>query len=303
MHINILCYTFITENEKIMKELNRMKKSIGAVLLCAAILVSMTACGGSKEKETAASTPKETTAAPAKEADTLNLMKDGTLTIGVEIGYPPFEDFANDGVTPVGYDVDFAKALGEKLGVEVVFINTAWDGIFQGIGVNYDVVISAVTITDERKETMDFSDPYIDNYQAVVVRTDSDKTINSLQDLDGLALAVQKETTSDILISDYVSTGSISCTLAQNEKVITCFTQLDNKEIDATVVDSTVADGQVGKYPDKYKIAYLDKSEPEQFGVALTKGNAGLQAAINKAIAELKDEGFFKESTEYWFGG
>ncbi len=263
-----------------------MKKSILAALLCIVALGSLFA-NGSQEKE---------------EASALNLMKSGTLTIGVEIGYPPFEDFANDGVTPVGYDIDFAKALGEKLGVDVVFINTAWDGIFQGIGVNYDAVISAVTITEERKETMDFSDPYIDNYQAVVVRADSDKEINSFLDLEGLALAVQKETTSDILISDYISTGSLNCTVAQNEKVITCFTQLDNKEIDAVVVDSTVADGQVGKYPEKYKIAYLDKSEAEQFGVAMTKGNTALQTAINEAIAELKEEGFFKESTEYWFG-
>jgi len=111
-----------------------------------------------------------------------------------------------------------------------------------------------------------------------------------------------KETTSDILISDYISTGSLNCTLAQNEKIITCFTQLDNNEIDAVVVDSTVADGQVGKYPDKYKIVYLDKSEAEQFGVAVTKGNTALVEAINEAIAELKEEGFFKESIAYWFG-
>ena len=265
-----------------------MKKSIFAALLCIAILFSMTACNAKKEE---------------KAASDLNLMKDGTLSIGVEIGYPPFEDFAQDGTTPVGYDIDFAKALGEKLGLEISFINTAWDGIFQGIGVNYDVVISAVTITDERKETMDFSDPYIDNYQAVVVRADSDMDVKDFLSLEGMALAVQKETTSDILISDYVSTGSLNCTLAQNEKVITCFTQLDNKEIDAAVVDSTVADGQVGKNPDKYKIAYLDKSEPEQFGVAIKKGNSALVDAINKAIAEMKDEGFFKENTEYWFGG
>ncbi|MBB6481025.1 transporter substrate-binding domain-containing protein [Spirochaeta isovalerica] len=263
-----------------------MKKRILTVLISIVTLVSMYA-GGSQEKE----------------ASPLNLMQEGTLTIGVEIGYPPFEDFANDGVTPVGYDIDFAKALGEKLGLEIVFINTAWDGIFQGIGVNYDVVISAVTITEERKETMDFSTPYIDNYQAVVVRADSDRKVTKFQDLDGLALAVQKETTSDILISDYISTGSLNCTVAQNEKVITCFTQLDNKEIDAVVVDSTVADGQVGKYPGKYKIAYLDKSEAEQFGVALTKGNTALQSAINKAIDDLKKEGFFQENTEYWFGG
>ncbi|MGL1891972.1 MAG: transporter substrate-binding domain-containing protein [Spirochaetaceae bacterium] len=262
-----------------------MKKNILVALFCLAAIVSVQAKGTNEV-----------------EVSSLNLMKADTLTIGVEIGYPPFEDFAKDGVTPMGYDIDFAKALGEKLGKEIVFINTAWDGIFQGIGVNYDVAISAITITEERKDTMDFSSPYIDNYQAIVLRADSDITIDSFLDLEGFAMAVQKETTSDILISDYLSTGSLTGTLAQNEKVITCFTQLENKEIDVAIVDSTVATAQVGKYPDKFKIAFLDTNEAEQFGVAIKKGNTELQTAIDTAIAELKAEGFFTEIIEYWFG-
>jgi polar amino acid transport system substrate-binding protein len=229
-------------------------------------------------------------------------MQDGALTIGVEIGYPPFEDFAEDGTTPVGYDIDFANALGEKLGLQVNFINTAWDGIFQGIDVNYDCVISAVTITDERKETMSFSDPYINNYQAVVVRPDFTGKITGFLDLDGMAIAVQKETTSDILMSDYVATGSIECTISANEKVTTCFTQLTNGEVDAVVVDSTVADGYLASNPDKYVKAFQDESEPEQFGVAMGLNNAALQTAINEAIAQLTEEGFFEENIIHWFG-
>lgn len=243
----------------------------------------------------------EATAAPEAPAGPI-LMQDGVLTVGMEVGYPPFEDFAEDGTTPVGYDVDFATALGEKLGLSVVFINTAWDGIFQGIGVNYDCVISAVTITPERQETMLFSDPYINNYQAVVVRADYDGTIASFQDLDGFAIAVQKETTSDILMSDYVATGSITCTISANEKVTTCFTQLQNGEVDAVVVDSTVATGYIAANPDLYKLAFQDESEPEQFGVAMGLDNTALQAAINEAIAQLTSEGFFEDSIAYWFG-
>jgi polar amino acid transport system substrate-binding protein len=230
------------------------------------------------------------------------LMQDGTLSIGVEIGYPPFEDFAEDGTTPIGYDIDFANALGEKLGLEINFINTAWDGIFQGIDVNYDCVISAVTITDERKETMLFSAPYINNYQAVVVSPDFEGEISGFLDLDGLAIAVQKETTSDILMSDYVDTGSITCTISANEKVTTCFTQLTNGEVDAVVVDSTVADGYLASNPGAYVKAFQDESEPEQFGVAMGLENTALQAAIDEAIAQLEAEGFFEESVAYWFG-
>ncbi len=232
----------------------------------------------------------------------VKLMQDGVLNIGCEIGYPPFEEFADDGVTPIGYDVDFAYALGEKLGLEINYVNTAWDGIFQGIDVNYDVVISAVTITEERKETMLFSDPYINNYQAVVVKADSDAVINGFLDLDGMTIAVQKETTSDILMSDYKDTGSIDCTISANEKIVTCFTQLTNGEVDAVVVDSTVAVGYLAANPGAYKIAFQDESEPEQFGVAMGLNSTALQAAINEAIAQLTAEGFFEESVAYWFG-
>ncbi len=275
-----------------------MKKKILAFVLTLAMAVSITGCASNKTEDSGDTATK----ASAIDMSGVKLMKDGTLTIGVEVGYPPFEDYAEDGTTEIGYDIDFANALAEKLGVEINFINTAWDGIFQGIDVNYDCVISAVTINDERKETMLFSDPYINNYQAVVVLPSYEKEITGFKDLDGLAIAVQKETTSDELMSDYVNTGSIDCTISANEKVTTCFTQLENGEIDAVVVDSTVADGYLASNPDKYVKAFQDDSEPEQFGVAMGKENTALQTAINQAIAQLTEEGFIDQNYEHWFG-
>ncbi len=273
-----------------------MIKKLFALALSVMMLLSFAAC--------AAKTAEEVPAAAAASVDmsSVKLMQDGVLTVGMEIGYPPFEDFAEDGTTPIGYDVDFAKALGEKLGVTVNFVNTAWDGIFQGIGVNYDCVISAVTITEERKASMLFSEPYINNYQAVVVKKDYAGKIASFLDLNGLSISVQKETTSDILMSDYVSTGSIDATISANEKVTTCFTQLENGEVDAVVVDSTVADGYLASNPDKFVKIFQDESEPEQFGVAVAMDNTALQAAINDAIAKLTAEGFFESNVAYWFG-
>jgi polar amino acid transport system substrate-binding protein len=280
-----------------------MKSKLFALVLSILMVFSFAACGGGGT-ENATNAPTADASQPAQAIDVsgVTLMQDGTLTIGVEIGYPPFEDFAEDGTTPIGYDIDFANALGEKLGLQINFINTAWDGIFQGIDVNYDCVISAVTITDERKETMLFSDPYINNYQAVVVLADYAGEIGSFLDLDGLAISVQKETTSDILMSDYVDTGSINCTISANEKIVTCFTQLENGEVDAVVVDSTVADGYLAANPDKFVKIFQDESEPEQFGVAMGKNNTALQAVINEAIGQLEAEGFFEENVEHWFG-
>ncbi len=280
-------------------------KKICSIALAVMMLLSLAACTAKEPAATeapAAAAAEATEAPAAVEAPDLGLMQAGVLTVGMEIGYPPFEDFAEDGTTPVGYDVDFANALGEKLGVTVNFINTAWDGIFQGIGVNYDCVISAVTITAERKESMLFSEPYINNYQAVVVSSGFTGTIGSFLDLNGMSVALQKETTSDDLMSDYVSTGSIDCTISANEKVTTCFTQLENGEVDAVVVDSTVAAAYLAANPDKFVLAFQDESEPEQFGVAMGLDNTALQTAINGAIAQLTAEGFFDENVAYWFG-
>lgn len=282
-------------------------KKFTSIVLGLALVFALSACGKDKKESTiqktndTAATSTDVASTDAT-ADDYSLIKDGTLSVGVEIGYPPFEDFAEDGSTPIGYDIDFANAIAEKMGLEVNFINTAWEGIFEGIGTNYDVVISAVTINSERKETMDFSDPYINNYQAIVVPKGSNLTFSSLNDLDGKSVALQKETTSDELISDMIDTGTIGATVVANEKVITCFTQLTNGEVDVVLCDSTVADGYVASNPDKYEKIFEDNTSPEQFGVALVKGNAGLQAAINKAIAELTTEGFFDSNTEKWFG-
>ena len=102
----------------------------------------------------------------------------GKLTIGMEIGYPPFEYYAEDGKTPVGFDVELGTEIAKRLDLDAEFIDTAWDGIFAGLNTErYDVVISAATITPERVENFLFSNPYIGNGQAIIVRKDSNLKI------------------------------------------------------------------------------------------------------------------------------
>ncbi len=280
-----------------------MKKRIVAALCAAMMVLGLSACGAGNAGGQSAgqSSGEDKPAASTIDVSGAKLMSDGVLSVGCEVGYPPFEDFAEDGTTPIGYDIDIITAVAEKLGLKVNIINTAWDGIFAGIGVNYDVTCSAVTITPERQETMIFSTPYINNYQAVVLLANDDRKVESFNDLNGLSIALQKETTSDILMSDYKSTGTIDVQIVANEKVTSCFTQLQNGEVDAVVVDSTVADGYINS-SDAFKIVYKDESEPEQFGIAMAPDNTELQKAINQALAELEAEGFIKETYDYWFG-
>lgn len=284
-----------------------MKKFI-AIVLAALMLVSLAACGGKDTasdsasdsvSENATDTASESVSDEA-EAD-LGLLDKTVLSVGAECSYPPFETMAEDGVTPIGFDVDLAKAIAEKLGVECNFINTAWDGIFAGIGTNYDVAISGVTITDERKAEMDFSTPYINNYQAVIAKKGSDIEVKEFADLDGHSISVMKDTASDILVTGLADAGTISATVKRNEQVPTCYTELKNGEVDLVVCDSTVASAFLTNYPDDFEVVFTDESAPEQFAVAIKKGNDKLTEAINAALAELEAEGFFEANMAKWF--
>ena len=146
-------------------------KKLIAMLASAALLFGFAACGGSTSSSAPAEsadvsaaaeeTAESTQSAESTDIATPSTIKDGVLSVGVEIPYPPMEIFADDGVTPMGFDIDLAEALGEKLGLEVEFNNVAWDGIFDGLKVDkYDVVISSCTITPEREVSFFFSDLY-----------------------------------------------------------------------------------------------------------------------------------------------
>ena len=136
-----------------------MKKFL-ALLLAAVLLLALVSCNNQNTDEGTGDTDAATDAG-VQENDTpeYTLLNDGVLTIGSEVGYPPYEMFADDGVTPIGYDVDLANELGKRLGLDIQFINTQFDVIAEGLGQNYDVIISGYTNNDERLEQMLFSEP------------------------------------------------------------------------------------------------------------------------------------------------
>lgn len=108
---------------------------------------------------------------PMLDLSKLSTLTDGTLTVGMEIGYPPMEYMDESGLNPMGFDVDLSYAIGELLGLEVELVNTAWDGIFAGLDKGqYDVVISSVSITPERQEAYEMTEPYISNQLVIVTK-------------------------------------------------------------------------------------------------------------------------------------
>ena len=278
------------------------KKSLFTVTVLTAALL-MTGCGGSgktADTTSASSGASAASSASATSTSAPETLKDGVLTIGIQVDYPPFEQYDEDGVTPIGFDCDIIESIADGMGLKVEYIDTAWDGIFAGLDTDkYDAIISGVTITDERLAKYDFSDAYIQNYQCMVVKKDSGVTAKSPEELSGLKVAYQSETTSDIYMTDLIDNG-LDCEPFEYEKILECFEELDAGRVDAVVCDSTVTYPYLHKEDTPYEMVWKQEEAPEEFGICLKKGSS-LTAPINEGLKELKDSGKLDEFMDKWF--
>jgi polar amino acid transport system substrate-binding protein len=221
-----------------------------------------------------------------------------TLKVGSDVAYPPFE-YANEKTKEYeGFDIDFIKAIGKYLGYsKVEVINTAWDGLIPGLlNGNYDCIISAMTITEERAKSVDFSDQYFSAGQAVVVRK-SDGSIKKKDDLKGKVVSVQMGTTGDFAATEMKGLKRVARFNTSPEAL----QEVLNGAADAAVVDDLVAIEFVTKNPDKAKVA-VKKFTEEFYGIAIKKGNKQLLADVNRAIAALKKDGTYNKLYQKWFG-
>lgn len=209
------------------------------------------------------------------------------LKIATDAAYPPFEFVDTATSEIVGFDIDLMKEIAKAGGFEVEFINTPWDGIFVGLdNDNYDAVISAVSITDERKVTYDFSDPYYSIFQALIVRkADADK-FKSLADLKGKKVGAQIGTT-----------GAIHVGKDPNVKLVNyddnglAIEALLKGDVDAVVCDHPVAFDYAlvnPSYGDKLVVSNPKVTDaPEPYGICIKKGNAKVVDLVNTGLANL----------------
>ncbi|MDR1148949.1 MAG: ABC transporter substrate-binding protein [Spirochaetaceae bacterium] len=257
-----------------------MKKRILVAFAAAALLSQAVFAGGKQSGETGGLT-----------------LEKGVLSIGMEIGYPPFEYYDTDGKTPMGFDVSLGKALADKLGLTVKFVDTAWDGIFAGVATNkYDCIISAVTITGERRQVYNFTQPYIGNAQSIVMLKNSPNKVQKPEDLGGLRVTYQAETVSDVYVAKLIESG-IKITVFEYDKVMNCFDELKLGRVDAIMCDSLVSVDYVGA-PDSVFTTVWQGVSDEQFGVCLRKGNDNLTIALDMALDELFLDGSMKKLSE-----
>ena len=217
-------------------------------------------------------------------------IKPGVLSVGMEIGYPPMEYYGPDGKTPMGFDVDMGKAIAEKMGCQIDFIDTAWDGIFASVDTNrYDAIISSVTITEARKKVHNFSKPYFVNTLAMVVLKNSSIAARSPEECAGLNVAFQADTTADFYMQDLEDEG-LRFSPRRYEKVMHCFDELKLGRVDVILTDLPVAIDYVAPADSPFVIVW-ENPEPEIFGICMKKGNNALTDAINKALEELFADG------------
>jgi polar amino acid transport system substrate-binding protein len=257
-----------------------MKRAI--LTICIVVL----ACGGLFAKGT--------------QAGDLTIRKD-VLQVGMEIGYPPMEYYGPDGRTPTGFDVEMAKAIGEKLGLQVRFVDTAWDGIFAGVNARkYDCIMSSVTITPARQAAHNFSKPYIANTLAMVVLKGSNVRARSPEEAVGLNVAYQDETTSEHYMRALEERG-LRFNLREYEKVMYCFDELTLGRVDVIVTDLLVAYEYIARENSPFEIVW-QSAEPEVFGICLKKGNDALTEAIDLALDALFEDGTMLRISNEIFG-
>ncbi len=267
------------------------------VMVVVVVLILSLAFLGCAQQEQPKATPKPT-ATPEKKFD---LVTEGVLTVGSDIAYPPFEYTDEKTGKYTGFDVDLMTEIAKRLGLEVKFVNTAWDGIIPGLmAKKYDVICSAMTITEERAKQVDFSDPYFEAKQ-VILTSASDTSIKGVKDLNGKKVAVQQGTTGDFAAQKLVEKG-IKLEIIRFEGTPEALLAIQKGDADAAIIDNFVAYLAAKKDPKTYRVVDDPEFPPEYYGIAVHKDNKGLLKAINEVLQEMKKDGTYDKIYEKWFG-
>ena len=264
-----------------MKKISRRSFLAAAAVSVAAL--AMTACGGSASSaaSSVASSAASSTAASSGAA-ALSTVVAGKLTMATNATFPPYEMTTDSGEIE-GIDVDTAKAIAEKLGLELQIDDMDFDAALLSVQQGKaDIVMAGVTVTDERKAVMDFSDSYATGIQSIIVPEGSD--IASPDDLAGKKIGTQRGTTGYIYCSDDFGEDSV----VAYDNGLTAVQALNNGQVDAVVIDNAPATEYVAANPG---LKVLDTSYAEEdYAIGMAKGSA-LEDAVNKALEELKEDG------------
>lgn len=251
-----------------------MKRLAMMLLIVAAVFAIITGCSKSVEKE------------------------DNTLVIGIDDKFAPM-GFRDEDNNIVGFDIDYAKAAAEKMGTEVKFQPIDWKTKEAELSSGrIDLIWNGYTITDERKEKVLFTKPYLKNAQVLVTLADSE--LSKLDDLEGKVVGLQSlSSASDALNASPVKEKLKTVTeFADNVQALT---DLKSGRLDAVVIDEVVINYYMTKEENTFKV--LDESlAPEEYGIGVKKGNEELLEKLQDALDEMNEDGTAAEISKTWFG-
>ncbi|MDR3050221.1 MAG: basic amino acid ABC transporter substrate-binding protein [Oscillospiraceae bacterium] len=219
------------------------------------------------------------------------------LILGTECSFPPFEYIGDDG-QPAGFDIEIGKLIAAKLGRELVVEDMAFDGLLMALDAGkIDLAIAAMTITEEKQQQVDFSQPYFDAQQQVVVRkgyTD----IKALADIADKAVAVQEGTTGHTLASEDLLVPADK--IAAFKNAADAILELKTGRVDCVIIDTAPAKVYVAQNDDLEILPDI-QTELEQYGVAIKKGNVAILDAANAVLEEAKTDGTYDKLVAAFF--
>lgn len=260
------------------------------IALMSLLALALAACGDNGADP--ASPDDDDADTGGEETGDLGLEQDGVLRVGSDMAFAPFE-FIEDGEEQ-GFDIDLMDAVGERLGVEVSYVDANFDTIFQQLAAgDFDAIISAITITEERQEVVAFSDPYFEATQALVVPSDSD--VAGTEDLQGQEVGAQAATTG----LDYATENFTRSTITDFPDYPAAFSALETGGIDAVLADLPAAVEAVQDGDSLQIVEEIDTDE--QYGIGVQQENTALLEAINDALAEMAEDGTYEDIFTTWF--
>lgn len=280
-----------------------MKRFISALALVLSLTL-LAACGGNSAPSSQAAPSSDaasaSTAAPGSSSAEENAAADiRQLVIGLDDQFPPM-GFRDDNNRLVGFDIDLAKAVCDRLGIEAVPTPIDWTTKeFELDGGKVDVLWNGLTITDARKESMLMSPAYIANAQVIVVRSDSG--ITTLADLAGKVVALQETSSADEAYAECAAAGT-EAELVKAPENISLFNDLKIGRIDAVVIDKVFGDYYIAENGEGLLVTLEEQLADEEYGIAFKKGNQELADLILSTLDELVKDGTAAEISKTWFG-
>ncbi len=219
------------------------------------------------------------------------------LIVGTDAAYAPFESETAD-KTVQGFDIDIIKAIAEKAGFKVKIVNTPWEGLFNQLeSGDRDILISAITINEERRKVMDFSEPYFEAVQLIAVPVSS--KVTKFDELKSLKVGVQTGTTGDEIASRLL--GKSSQNIKRFEGTPLALQELTNGGVDAVVADNGVIDNFLKNNPKTFKTVSDPSFAKEHYGIAVRKGNTSLLKKINEGLQAIKSDGTYDRIHKNYF--